>query len=60
MCVSRLDDVASDLEIDGDEISWVFVFGMNPTDFGCGEDDVERFLCGEEGFNVGLVSEIKL
>ena len=58
--VSGVDHVGLDLEIDGDEVGWVGVVGVDPTDFGGGEDDVSRLLCGEEGFDVGLVSEVEV
>lgn len=60
MLISRVDHIGLDLEIDTNEISWVCVVGMNPTDFSRSEDDINWFLCSKEGFNIGLASEIKL
>jgi len=48
------------LEIYSDEISWVSIVCVYAADLRGGEDDVLRFLVGEEGFDGGLVSEIEI
>ena len=55
-----MDHIGLDLEIDGDEVCGVRVVGVDPADFGGGEDDVDWLLLCEEGFDVGLAGEIEL
>lgn len=60
MGVGGSDDVGLDLEVDGDEIGWVGVVGVDAADFRGGEDDVVGLLGGEEGVNGGLGGEVEL
>lgn len=53
------DDVGLDLEVDGDEVGWVGVVGVDAADFGGGEDDVVWGVGGEEGIDGGLGSEVE-
>lgn len=60
MAVRRVNHVGLNLEIHGNEISWVCVIGVDSTDFGRGEDHESRLLGGEEELDVVLASEIEL
>lgn len=57
--VGGVDDVALDGEVVADELSGVFVVGVNAADLGGGQEDVVGLLCVEEGVGGGLVGEVK-
>lgn len=49
-----------DLEVDGDEVGWVGIVGVDAAYFGGGEDDDVGFVGGEEILDVGLVGEVEV
>lgn len=54
------DDIGLDLEVDRDEIGGISVVGVDPANFGGGEDDIFRLVVREEGVNGGLGCQVKL